>query len=86
MTTVWVLVHEHRHGTELSVHRTRKGALAAAMRPILDSLDDVDPALRRRLEDLIARGEYEVALIHWQSNIGTPEGRVLRIEERPLLA
>lgn len=85
MNTVWVLVHEHKHGMDVSVHRSREGADAAAVRLIVAHIDKVEGLeLRARLGDLIARGQRIDALQLWQSEVGTPEGEVLRIVERPL--
>lgn len=77
MNTVWVLEHEHKHGTEISVHRRREGAEQAAA-DILRVL-----VSEAAIEELLRLDDAAV-LAEWKRCWAGCHGTYFRIREVPV--
>ena len=71
---VWVLVYDHRHGTDVSVFRTEESALIAGAGIALEDAQENEVDEFEELKDLFRRGEYSEVLILWGD--GNDEGGI----------
>ena len=71
---VWIVVHDHRHGTDLSVFRTEDSALKAAAEIALGDAEENEVDELKELRALFRRGEYNEVLVLWGD--GNDEGGI----------
>jgi hypothetical protein len=58
---VWTLFYEHKHGADISVYATKRGAELSAMGVVLDFLDDFtggDEKAAQEVKTLIAQKDW----------------------------
>jgi len=66
--TVWVLLYEHRHGRDISVHWTEEDAVGTAAAIIGDWLDEIDDEdALKRIEASLDKGKYTEAIKAWRA-------------------
>lgn len=84
MNNIWLLEHEHKHGTDFAVHETRAGAERAAAAFIVRQLADVECAAASHLRRLAHLEDHGRLLSLWEEHAADDRISYFRITELPL--
>ena len=84
---VFTLKYDHRHGMDISVHKTVQGARNFRVEVILEWFQEVHhEATVDLILDSITKGEFEVAVNLWNKyQESTPSPEYFEIEEHEVL-
>ena len=71
---VWILSYSHRHGTDVSVYRTEKKAVAGVLEIMerwFEDLEDryfISSAMQQKIRRAMKKGDYGKAMDLWNSH------------------